>query len=294
MRLQSAIGSRYYGAVPRAFLYTLVVVNVALAAAGAIYAVLENIPPAVAAPILAAFLLQISFYLLPAFPAARQRLEERFGPAGIAAIALLAAVVPYLVYSVPIGTLRWESLGLLTLTAGVPVSVFTLWPTRSRGLTWQDSAVLALVGVAEFGGWYRRIYLSPIDGLDIAILGRLMTIGVAATAFLSLRKLEGSGYQLWASRAHWKAGLRQACWFLPLGLLLGIAIGFGRYRPVPVQPWLFPPLAVGIFAGMYAAVALFEEMLFRGVLQNLVTVTLGRPRAAQILASVVYGLVHLP
>jgi membrane protease YdiL (CAAX protease family) len=182
----------------------------------------------------------------------------------------------------------------LLIAAGVPVTVFALWPPRRRGLSWQDVVVLAGIGMVELGGWYRQIYPSPIAGVTIDFLGRIMMIGVVATAFLSLRKLEGSGYQLWASWDDWKTGLLQAGCFLPVGMLLGAAIGFGRYRPVPVQPWLYPALAVGIFLGMYAAVALFEELLFRGVLQNLATVTLGRPHTAQIVASVVYGLVHLP
>ena len=268
--------------------------NVALAVAGAVFAGRQGIPPAVAAPIVAAFLLQFSFYLVPGFPAARRYVEERLSPEGIAAMALIAAVVPYLVYSLPTGRFYWEGLGRLLIAAGAPVTVLTIWPTRRRGLTWQDAVVLAGIGTVELGGWYRQIYLSPVPGVTIDFLGRIMMIGVAATAFLSLRKLEGSGYQLWASRADWKTGLIQAGCFLPVGVLLGAAIGFGRYRPVPVPSWIYPALGVGIFLGMYAAVALFEELLFRGVLQNLTTATLGRPRTAQILASVVYGLVHLP
>ena len=266
----------------------------ALAVAGAVFAGRQGIPPAVAAPIVAAFLLQFSFYLVPGFPAARRIVEERYRPGIIAALALGAAVVPYLVYSLPTGSFHREGLGRLLVAAGAPVAVFTIWPTRRRGLTWQDAVVLAGIGMVELGGWYRQIYPSPIPGVTIDFLGRIMMIGVAATAFLSLRKLEGSGYQLWASRADWKTGLITAGCFLPVGALLGAAIGFGRYRPVPVEPWLYPALAVGMFLGMYAAVALFEELLFRGVIQNLATVTLRRPRMAQILASVLYGLVHLP
>jgi membrane protease YdiL (CAAX protease family) len=280
--------------VPRAFFYTLAGVNVALAVAGAVFAGRQSIPPAVAAPIVAAFLLQFSFYLVPGFPAARRYVEERLSSGLIAALAVGAAVVPYLVYSLPTGSFHWEGLGRLLVAAGMPVAVFTIWPTRRRGLTWQDAVVLAGIGMVELGGWYRQIYPSPVPGVTIDFLGRIMMIGVAATAFLSLRKLEGSGYQLWASRADWKTGLITAGCFLPVGALLGAAIGFGRYRPLPVQPWLYPALAVGMFLGMYAAVAVFEELLFRGVLQNLAAATLGRPRTAQVLASVVYGLVHLP
>jgi membrane protease YdiL (CAAX protease family) len=269
-------------------------VNAALAPAGAIYATRQNIPLSLAAPIVAAFLVQISFYLVPGFPEARQRLEARLSPPRLAALAFSAALLPYLCYSLPTRVFRWESLGLLVLVAGVPAFIFVLWPTREHRLTWQDAALAGMVGAAELGGLYRRIYISPLDDLGIEFLGRIMMIGVSATAFLSLRRLEGSGYQLWASWDDWKTGLRQAFYFLPLGFLTGLAIGFGRYRPLPVAPWLYPLLAFGTFIGMYAVVALFEELFFRGVLQNLGAANLGGPRAAQLFASVLFGLIHLP
>src|SRR5262249_33153776 len=123
---------------------------------------------------------------------------------------------------------------------------------------------------------------------------RLMTIGLAATALFSLRHLEGSGYRFWPAAGDWKTGIRWGSAFLPVGILLGAATGFGHYRATPVEPWIYPALAAGMFAGMYAAVALFEELVFRGVMQNLLGVTLRQPRLAQFLASIAYGAAHLP
>ena len=280
--------------MPRAFLLTLVGVNAILALAGAVYAGREHIPAAAAAPIVAAFLLQISFYLAPGFPEVRKWLEGTLSPVQIATLALAAALVPYLVYSLPTGVFQLRGLLKLAAIAAVPAFVFVVRPTASPGLTWQDLAALAAVAVAELGKVFRQIYLSPIADLRLESLGRIMIIGVGATAFLSLRRLEGSGYQWRISKADCKTGLKQFALFLPLGITAGIAIRFAAYQPARVDPWMYLPMALGTFLGAYAAVALFEEFFFRGVLQNLAGASLGHPAGAQAGVSILFGLTHLP
>ena len=56
---------------------------------------------------------------------------------------------------------------------------------------------------------------------------------------------------------------------------------------------MYPFVAAGTFLGIYAVLALFEELLFRGILQNLTAASLGRPVAAQTLTSLIFGLCHL-
>ena len=253
-----------------------------------------DIPAATAAPIAVALLLQVLFYLVPGVPAWRARLERRFSPARIAWVAMAAAIVPYLLYSLPTGVFRIAALGKLAAIAGVVSFVFVLWPTRSPRFAWQDLVVVATVAAAELGKVFRQIYLSPVDDLRLEILGRFMILGVGATAYLSLRRLEGSGYRLWASGDDWKTGNRQFLLFMPAGAVVGLAIGFARFRPATADPWTYPLVALGTFFGMYLAVALFEELFFRGVLQNLLGGTLGSAVAAQAAASVLFGLAHLP
>ena len=243
----------------------------------------------------AAFLLQISFYLAAGFPGARRWLEQRLRPVQVGALLVLMGVVPYLVYSVPAGVFGWAALGKLAVIAGVPALAFVVAPTQSRGLVWQDVVVVGTVAVAELGNLFRGIYASPILGVRIEILGRFMILGVGAMAYLSLRRLEGSGYRLAWSWEEWKVGVKQFALFLPVGVVVGLGIGFMEYRPVQAQWWwMYPVLAVGTFLGIYLAVALFEELFFRGVLQNLISHSLGNPVAAQLVVSVLFGLTHLP
>ncbi len=279
--------------MPRAFVWTLAGLNAALALAGAAYAARLGVPGSVAAPVVAAFLLQISFYLAPGFPEVRAWLERRLRPAQLGAMLFAAAMVPYFAYSVPTGVFRWGAALHLAAIAGVLAFLFVLCPTRKPGLAWQDVVAVGTVAAAELGDWFRAIYLSPIEGVRIHILGRFMVIGVGAMACLSLRRIEGAGYQLAATWRDWKAGVQQFLWFAPAGVLLGAGTRFATYRPPSAEWWMVPLLALGTFAGVYLAVALFEELFFRGVLQNLLSRSLGHPLAAQALASALFGLVHL-
>ncbi len=281
--------------MPRGFWWTLAVANAVLALAGAVYAGRLGLPASLAGPVVAAFLLQISFYMAAGCGGVRQWIEERLRPGQLAVGLTLAGIVPYLVYSVPTGVFAWAALGKLAVIAGVPAWVFVVAPTRRRDLTWQDLVVLLTVAVAELGRVYRGIYVSPLEGVRIEILGRFMILGVGAMAYLSLRKIEGSGYRLGApSGEEWKAGLKQFALFLPVGVAVGLGIGFMGYRPVVVKEWwMYPLLIVGTGVGMYLVVALYEELFFRGVWQNLTSHSLGSPVAAQVVTSVLFGLVHL-
>jgi membrane protease YdiL (CAAX protease family) len=280
--------------MPRAFLCTLVGVNALLTVVGVGYARYGAIPRAVLVPVFAALALQISFYLVPGFPEVRRILEEELPPSALAAGAVALALLPYLIYSVPTGV--FSPLALLEVAAlsAVPAVIFVLWPTRSQRLTLQDVAVLGTVAVAVLGKVLRAIYVSPLPNFRLAEqLGRFMMILVVATAFLSLRKLEGSGYQFAMSAADWRVGIKNFLLFLPFGAAVGVGIRFIHYQPVKAERWQYPLIVLGGFWVALFAIALFEELLFRGVLQNLLTETLGDSTKAQALASMLFGLSHI-
>jgi membrane protease YdiL (CAAX protease family) len=124
-------------------------------------------------------------------------------------------------------------------------------------------------------------------------MGQIMIISLGATAFLVLRRLEGTGYRFAMSAGDWKTGVKQFVFFLLLGGPVALATGFARVGLLPVQALAYPLAAAGIFLGMYAVVALFEELFFRGILQNLAATTLGSALGAQVAASLAFGLCHL-
>jgi membrane protease YdiL (CAAX protease family) len=285
-----------------AFWSTLAVLNLGLAAGGWIFASMHGIAGADAVPIVAAFLVQSSVYLVPGFPEARTRLERRFRPPSIALLAVACSLAPYLVYAVPTNVFSWEAFGKLAAYCVVIAFLFVLAPVRKQHLSWQDAVALLLLGWPHISGvaFFREVYLSPIaDAVPqfvprLDVLGKLMTIPLGATVFLSLRKLEGVGFQLAPPRQDLAAGLRNYALFLPVGIPLALAVRFVHWGPKSVEGWSYLLELVGTMLGTYAAVALAEEFAFRGITQNLLTSTLRKPHLAQLIASVLFGLAHLP
>jgi len=77
--------------------------------------------------------------------------------------------------------------------------------------------------------------------------------------------------------------------FAVVGLPLGFALHFIQFglAPVDVKVWLVS------FVGIYLLIGIPEELLFRGVIQNLIEQRFGRSWLTLIVASVVFGAAHL-
>src|ERR1700722_6904179 len=87
-----------------------------LALGALVYASMQNIPASAAVPVAAAFLIEIPFYLSPAFAGARAWLG-RLGRSRAALLIAASAVAPWLVYSLATGEARFTSFLLLLLVA---------------------------------------------------------------------------------------------------------------------------------------------------------------------------------
>jgi membrane protease YdiL (CAAX protease family) len=124
------------------------------------------------------------------------------------------------------------------------------------------------------------------------VLGAMMWYRTGLIAVLTLRRMDGIGFGFLPSRSDWNIGLRNFVWFLPPGLLLALAIGFGRPKPVhaDVRTLL---IAVATFAGVLWVLAVAEEFFFRGLLQQHLMRILGNDTAGLVLASCLFGAAHL-
>lgn len=120
----------------------------------------------------------------------------------------------------------------------------------------------------------------------------LFCVCVGGYAFMVIRNLEGVGYQLLWRKGDFIDGLTNFAAFTLLGIPLGLALNF-------LHPhWQsIPPGQIALqFIGIYLTVAIPEELLFRGILQNFLVRSIPQgPRGLYglILASVVFGASHL-
>jgi hypothetical protein len=259
----------------------------ALTVAGWWYAGAKNIPGWAAVPVVAAFLLEFSFYLVPGFESVRRRLEARLSRPRLAAWMTLSGLVPYAIYTAGTGLFRWDSLALVFgIAAGLSFWFVALRPGRPAdvGLVFALAAIVLAKALDP-------LYPSPVPQIkDLDVLGQLMLIRLAALAMLSLRHVKGVGFGFVPRRREWSIGIRQFLWFLPLGFPLAVAFGVIRWTPGEFDPLK----AVLVFAGILWVVALSEEFFFRGLLQQWVRDFTGSPHVALVLTSIAFGLAHLP
>jgi uncharacterized protein len=98
-----------------------------------------------------------------------------------------------------------------------------------------------------------------------------------------------TGYGFWPNAREWRIGALHFLYFLPIGLPLALAVKAVKYAPEE-RLWLI----AATFFGILWAVALAEEFFFRGVLQPELEKWLRSRAGALLIASALFGLVHLP
>jgi membrane protease YdiL (CAAX protease family) len=251
-----------------------------LGAAGLLYARERGIPAWAALPVLAAFLLEYSFYLVPGFEQLRERLAGPRLPWLLAA----SAVAPYLIYSIGTGQFQWAALAKLAVLALIVSFWYVVLPAGAAA----DIGLLCLLAAVLLGKYFKPIYPRPLPRLDVSVLGQLALIHISAMALLVQRRVAGTGFGFLPRKEDWAIGVRHFFYFLPVGLPVALAIGAFRLGPV-APAWKI----AGTFFGILWVVALSEEFFFRGFLQQQLTKWIGSAHAGLAITSVLFGLVHL-
>jgi membrane protease YdiL (CAAX protease family) len=265
---------------PGRFRAALLIGWVLLGAAGMAYARVKDIPSWAALPALAAFLVEYPFYLVAGFGDVRERLDRRTLPL----LLLLSVLLPYLTCSLTTGSFHWSGalrLAALALALGLwylvlPVSILT------------DLAFLALIAAVLLGKYFDSIYPVPYPGLSLAILGHVALIHMTVLVLLLERRVHETGFGFIPSRSEWRIGALHYAGFLPVAALIALPLKAVHFA-APAPLWK----TAGTFLGFLLVVALFEEFLFRGVLQQWLEEWTWNRTAALLLASAVFGLAHL-
>lgn len=229
--------------------------------------------------------MEFSFYLVPGFETLRDHLAARFSRPRLAAWMAASGLAPWLIYTTATGEFRW--LALLALSGIVTALCF--WFVALRASPAADIGFLLLVLAIALSNIVPRLYPSPVPQ-HVEVLGHLMLIRTSVMSMLALRGIRGTGFGFLPTEREWVIGLRYFFFFLPVGIPLAVWLGMVRFNWEWVQLWK----CLLVFAGMLWVVALSEEFFFRGLLQQWLTRWTGSPGAALLLASLVFGLCHLP
>jgi membrane protease YdiL (CAAX protease family) len=256
------------------------------------YARIKPVPVWVAAPVCAAFLIELPFYLLPGFRALRERAES-LGRVWLAGAMVASALLPWLIYSVATGMFAFGSFCLLTIIAAAVAFWYVVLPRNGAC----DALFLALLASIVLGRVFNRIYTDPIPKLHLEYLGHVTLIRLAAMSILALRGGSGAEFRFWPTRREWLAGVRWFAALLPCVAIVYRSLGLVVWRPHP----LGLPLAAATFFGILWVVALSEEFFFRGLLQRWLEKWLDPRMAgstassigALLCASALFGAAHL-
>jgi uncharacterized protein len=251
---------------------------------GMLYARSRGVPNWAALPVVAAFLIEYPFYLVPAFPPVR----ERIGARGVPAFALAVAVLPYLACCFGAVAFAWSGLArLIALALAVGLWYRVVPPSR---LT--DLAFLGLFAAVILGGYSNAVYV-PLhanykDLKNIIVIPHLSLISMAVMALMLQRRVAETGYGFVPGRREWRIGLLHVAYFVPIGLPMALLLHATRFaQPKPV--WYI----AGTFVGMFCVLSLSEEFLVRGVLQQWIEDWTSSRSGALLATSAVFGLLHL-
>jgi membrane protease YdiL (CAAX protease family) len=205
---------------------------------------------------------------------------------------------PYLILALGTGT--FSIVALLKLSAYIGVPMLLLLPDRlhrAERVGWRDLAAMLALALPVSAGWLGGIWVWPADrvfteGYELYLFRPLFCVCVGAYGFVVVRNLDGVGYRLGFRKQDVIDGLANFVAFALLAIPLGYGLGFIAFRPQAVSLGGF---FFQLF-GVYLTIAIPEELLFRGILQNFLARSLRGQRHALyglLIAAVVFGAAHL-
>jgi membrane protease YdiL (CAAX protease family) len=207
-------------------------------------------------------------------------------------------LVPYFIMGLGTGTFSPLALGKVIAYIVVPTAL--LLPDRLRhreGLNWRDVLAMLALAVPVSAGWLQGIWIWP---QDLYVFRPIFCVLVGGYAFMVLRNLEGVGFRLVWRQRDVSYALLNLLAFTLLAIPIGIGLGFIHPHSTAALTH-FGDLGLAgnfffLFIGIYLTVAIPEELLFRGILQNLLVRSIHKgPRGLYglLIASVVFGASHL-
>jgi uncharacterized protein len=266
------------------YLRTLAIVLPLAGLGAAVYIEQQNIPWRLAGGLLAALLVEAALFLGTGSEAVRERLAA-VGESRAAALLTASAGLTWLLGG---GGAPWQFSAAIAVPAVLAFWLVLLPESRAA-----DVALLAVFGGLVLTKTSTHLYPALWEKSPAALVGELAWARTLIYAFLCIRKLPGIGYGFLPRAVDWREGVRWFLCFLPIGLLIGWTTGFAAFREL-TDPGRLALAAVGTFAGHYLFVALREEFVFRGVLQQHLSAWLGSEGRGLLAASILFGLAHLP
>jgi len=235
---------------------------------------------------LTTFSLLLLVTLLLAARGVPEAINGKLGPAGGMFVGVFALLL-YLIYL--LGTSSLDIARVLAIAGLIFVPLgLAAWAGNSAPGAWQDFVCIA--GIWIFVKFAPRPWLWPYPNAKLShVLTALVAVNAALASFLLVRRVKGIGYSIgWGKR--WGVYVvGSLVLFACIAIPLGIALRFISF----VAQWTHWSTYVGLSVAILMFTAWPEELLFRGLLQNLLAKASKSELAGWWTASVLFGFSHI-
>jgi hypothetical protein len=200
----------------------------------------------------------------------------------VAAPGLLCLV--YVLVATADGVFEWRWFAVYLLLP-VAVAAMLAWAARvdpEQSGDWREFVVLLVLGLAVDLRWFE-----PAWPRGMSVFNKMVLLDAGIWGFGAVRRLNGVGFDLRLRARDLRVGVREFCFYAPVAIALGLALGFLHAHAQWPGGWRLPVALVFTFF----LIAVPEELFFRGWMQNLLERRVGR-RWALAVTAVVFGLSH--
>jgi len=188
------------------------------------------------------------------------------------------------------GRLSLRRIVVLALYVSAPIAILAGWGRRGGKPSLADVAAILLLWLPVELQYFEKFWNLPA-GNPSYVLAKTLGMELGLFCFVVVRRLDGVGYRFRLAGEDVAVGLIALVVFLVFAVPTALATGFVHFDPQWSGPgkWLLTSLGIFFF------IALPEEVLFRGLIFNMLqrTIKVGGPYSALLISSVIFGLAHL-
>ena len=225
-------------------------------------------------------------HMIPGFP--ERILVENPNGRLIVFFALTLFYAIFILYANTAQQLTANDLWIGAAYLALPVLLAFLIRTRPLRLSFPDALLILLIWFPIEFGILPEINIPFRQGL--VKLYHLYGIILAMIIFLAIRRIPDLGLRIAMTRQEIVLAVKlSAIFFIVFAIPIGFSTGFIHWQvdAGSIWKWIAGILGTAFF------IAFPEEILFRGIIQNMIEKRLeGRPETALIIASVIFGLAH--
>lgn len=197
-----------------------------------------------------------------------------------------AVVTLYLAYGASTGSLELSRFLKLACFTFAPLALVFFAGTKATS-SWLDWLAAIIIWIPFDARWLTDIWQWPA-GNGAYVLNTILAVDLALLSFLCFRRIPGLNFRFTFSKRDLLLGLGYFGIFALVAIPIGLASGFISWNPErSLLKWILTPIGIFLF------IAIPEELLFRGIFQNLLSRLIKGRWASILIISGFFGLTHL-